>query len=160
MRPGSRFGGPRRWLFCGPQPGRYSALDHFQLQRSCTYPFSQLSSARLLCLYIASNRLFKQFRVGFSRRIVKDFHAMDRNRNRSFTFWAAWVWASFCMKNISQSYFSFEQRTRVGLYDPRTILYEMVWNDVLHSHLLFQVNATVNIVSLDIWVQLKISWQR
>ena len=33
-----------------------------------------------ICLYIASNRQFQQFPVGF-RRIVKNFHAMDRNRN-------------------------------------------------------------------------------
>ena len=60
---------------------RSAALDLFPLQRSCFYPFSPLSSARLFCLYIASYRQFQQFPVGFGRRIVKKFHAIDRNRN-------------------------------------------------------------------------------
>ena len=42
-------------------------------------PFSPLSSARQFCLYIASYRQFQQFHVGFGRRFVKKFHAMDRN---------------------------------------------------------------------------------
>ena len=50
------------------------------LQLSCIYPFSPLSLACGIRLYIASNRQFQNIPVGFCGRMIKNCHVLDRDR--------------------------------------------------------------------------------
>ena len=68
-----------------------SALDLFPLQRrlrSCTCPFYPLLSARQFCLYMALNRQFQQFPVGFGcfnfgSQIVKQIACSGQEQEQS-----------------------------------------------------------------------------